>query len=121
MDAALAFGATRLDWCYTRDARFLSQMRAAELAPLGGALNTILPDKVGGRQWNRGRILDAKGQTVTAPWMRWPGMAWGCVNSPDWRRSWLEHARTALDAGIDWFIVDDPRMNEAAVACGSCF
>lgn len=53
--------------------------------------------------------------------MRWRDTAWGCVNSPAYRRTWLAHARAALEAGIDWFIVDDPRINEAAVAWGGCF
>ncbi|MGX9965595.1 hypothetical protein ACVFYP_19870 [Roseomonas sp. F4] len=121
LEAAKAFGATRLDWCYTRDRGFMTQARQAGLAPLGGALNTILTDSLTGRAWREGRILDREGRPVTAPWMRWPGMAWGCVNSPAYRTTWLAHAKAGLEAGIDWFIVDDPRMNEAAVAWGGCF
>lgn len=121
LDVAKSFSATRLDWSYTVDSGFLTRARDAGLAPLGGALNTILPDQVNGKTWREGRIRDAQGQPVTAPWMRWPGVAAGCVNSPAYRRSWLDHARASLKAGIDWFMVDDPRMNEVAVGWGGCY
>lgn len=122
LETAKAFGATRLDWCYSQDKTFLSQARAAGMKTLGGTLNTILPDTVGGKTRTQGRILDIKGQPVTAPWMRgWQGIFWGCVNSPAYRAIWLDNARASLDAGDDYFMVDDPMMNSIAVSWGGCF
>jgi hypothetical protein len=121
LDVARAFGATRLDWCYSEDKTFFRAARAAGMKVLGGALNTILPDTVGGKTRLQGRILDANGRPLTAPWMQWPGIYWGCVNSPAYRTIWLAHARAALAAGVDYFTVDDPTMNVAAAQWGGCF
>lgn len=122
IEVAQAFGATRLDWCYTSDKAFVEQARAAGLSVVGGALEPGRPDLVGSRERNTGRIVDRAGNRVTTPWMRvWPGVYWGCVNSPDFRRIWVAHASRALEAGVDWFVVDGAAMNGAAVAWGGCF
>lgn len=118
---ARAFGATRLDWCYTADARFVAAMRAAGLRAAGGAVNANLPDRPGVRTQAEGRILDRDGAPVTAPWMRGWGVAWGCANAPAYRAAWLAHARAALEAGASHLTMDDPRMNDAAAAWGGCW
>jgi hypothetical protein len=122
LDAAKAFGATRLDWCYSEEKAFFSQARAAGLKTIGGTLNTTLPDTLGGNTRRQGRILDINGNPLTAPWMRnWQGIFWGCVNSPTYRAIWLDNARASLAAGVDYFMVDDATMNTSAVGWGGCF
>ena len=119
--AARAFGATRLDWCYTADARFVAAARAAGLRTVGGTLNANMTDAPGRQSWRDGRILDRDGARVAAPWMRAWGVAWGCVNAPEHRAAWLAHAQAVLEAGVDWLLMDDPGMNAAAVAWGGCW
>ena len=121
LEAARAFGATRLDWCYTADPRFVAAARGAGLRTVGGTLNANMTDAPGRHSWREGRILDRDGNRVAAPWMRGWGVAWGCVNAPEYRAAWLAHARAALEAGVDWLLVDDPAMNAAAVGWGGCW
>ncbi|MFV2066296.1 MAG: hypothetical protein ACC645_04900 [Pirellulales bacterium] len=117
---ASAFHATRFDWVYTQERAFVEQ------AKKGGygfwcAINSMVPDAPGGGR-TKGRLTDLDGNLVTAPWMRgWKGAAWGCVNSPPWRQSYLTWAKTCLDAGTDGFQMDDPPINYAAVRWGACF
>jgi hypothetical protein len=122
LEIAKAFGANRLDWCYSEDKAFYAQARAAGMKTIGGTLNTTLPDTLGGNTRRQGRILDINGNPVTAPWMRnWQGIFWGCVNSPAYRAIWLDSARASLAAGVDYFMVDDATMNTSAVDWGGCF
>jgi hypothetical protein len=118
---AHAFGATRLDWCYTADPRFVATMRGAGLHLVGGTVNANLTDRPGVREYAEGRILDRDGAAVAAPWMRGWGVAWGCANAPAYRAAWVAHARAALEAGASHLTMDDPRMNEAAAAWGGCW
>jgi hypothetical protein len=122
LEVARAFGATRLDWCYTTDAAFLANCRRAGMSVLGGALSPTLADRVDAGGMPTGRILDRQGQPVTAPWMRaWNRIYWGCMNNPDFRRTVLTRVELSLKAGIDWFLFDDAQGNAAAVRWGGCW
>jgi len=117
---AKAFGATRFDWVYTLDPKFIGRAKAMGMG-FYTALNTILTDGPGLRTREKGRILNLEGERVAAPWMvAWKGY-WGCANSPDYRRTFIEHARRCIDAGTDGFQVDDPGLNVAAIAWGGCY
>ena len=117
---AKAFHATRLDWVYTMDPKFIGRAKALGMG-FYTALNTILTDGPGLRTREKGRILNLKGERVCAPWMvAWSGY-WGCANSPDYRRTFLGHAKRCIDAGTDGFQVDDPGLNVAAIAWGGCY
>ena len=119
--AARAFQANRLDWCYTEDRGFIQRAKAAGMATVGGTLNSVLPDQPGGTERLRGRVADRNGRLLQAPWMPWPGRSWGCASSPEFRAAWLAHATLALEAGIDWLQMDDPRLNAEAVRWGGCW
>ncbi|CAN5347797.1 hypothetical protein BH10PSE7_BH10PSE7_17620 [soil metagenome] len=120
-EAARAFGATRLDWCYGTDKAFFDAMRAVGIRTIGGALNAELPDAGSDNQYTLGRVLDRQGKRVTAPFMKSWGVFNGCVNSPEYRATYLGRAKQALVAGADWFVTDDPGMNYTAIAWGGCY
>ncbi|MCF6283664.1 MAG: hypothetical protein L3K26_00510 [Candidatus Hydrogenedentes bacterium] len=117
---AEAFGVTRYLWIYTEEAAFIQEAKKSATS-FQCTLNSMVTDQPeGGRQ--RGRIMDLNGNLVTGPWMRtWGDPAWGCANSPEWRESYLAHARKSLDAGADLFQMDDPGLNFTAINWGACF
>lgn len=122
MRDAKAFHATRFDWVYSTNPAWIAECRR-----LGywftGTLSTILADAPGGNTREKGRILDKSGKQVAAPWMRgWPNPGyWGCVNSPDYRETFLAHAKLLIDGGANAIQMDDPDSNVAAVAWGGCY
>ncbi|MEE4312700.1 MAG: hypothetical protein V2J62_12625 [candidate division KSB1 bacterium] len=115
-----AFFATRLDWVYSTDPEWIAECRSRGYH-FKAALNTILPDAPGLKRWEKGRIKDKDGESVTAPWMRGWDSRWGCVNSPAYRSTYLAHARKCIQGGTDAFQMDDPGINHAAIAWGGCY
>lgn len=116
---ARAFHASRFDWVYSTDPSYICECRSRGYW-FGGALNTILTDKPGTATRERGRVLDKNGERIAAPWMvSWQGY-WGCVNSPDYRETFLTHARLLIDGGADAIQMDDPVLNAGAVQWGGC-
>ncbi len=123
---AAAFHATRIEWCYSFDADWIKQVKSKGYF-YGGTLNSCLAD-----QWPHssdnltyrlGRIRDRKGNFITAPWMSmWtPVPYWGCVNSPEYRKIYLDCARRLIEAGADAIQTDDPTLNLSALRWGGCF
>jgi len=119
---ATAFHATRLDWVYSTDPAWIAECKTRGYW-FTGTLNTILPDAPGADSREKGRILDKSGNRVAAPWMRnWPDPGyWGCVNSPDYRHTFLAHAKLLIDGGVDAIQMDDPPINLGAVGWGGCY
>jgi hypothetical protein len=123
---AKAYHATRIEWCYSFDSDWIKKVKDAGFF-YGGAVNSILsdqmPDGGGAVTHLSGRICDVKGRFVTAPWMsEWtPVPYWGCVNSPEYRRIYLESVKKLIDAGVDAVQTDDPAFNIAAFNWGGCF
>ncbi|WP_215241509.1 hypothetical protein [Dyadobacter helix] len=115
---AAAFHASRLDWVYNDDKTWIQEVKKRGYQ-YGGTVNANLPDTKGGQ--TLGRILDSGGARLTAPWMEGWGVFWGCVNSDDYRATYLAHTKRLIDAGADFIQVDDPRMNMAAMAWGGCY
>jgi hypothetical protein len=99
----------------------MAAARRAGLSTLGGALSPTLPDQVGGTTTNVGRAVARDGSPIVAPWMRASGARWGCTNNPSYRAIVLQHARAQLDAGVDYFTIDDANFNAALVAWGGCY
>ncbi len=116
---AAAFHATRLDWVYSFDPAWIRECRERGYS-FGGALNTKLPDAPGQKTKEKGRVLSKAGEPVTAPWMKEWKAWWGCVNSPEYRRTYLAHARLLIDGGADSIHMDDPGLNATAVKWGGC-
>ena len=118
---AAAFHATDFVWVYSLDKQFVQRMKQSG-AKVCLAVNSMVPDAVGTNTRRRGRLLDLDGNLLSAPWMRtWKENAWGCVNSPEYRASFVAHAAAAIDAGSDTLQMDDPATNMAAVRWGGCF
>lgn len=119
-EAARAFHATRLDWVYSTDTTWIQACTDSGYH-LMSALNSKLPDEPGSNLRHQGRILDRDGNPVTAPWMKDWKHWWGCVNTPEYRSIFFEHATLCLDGGTDGLQVDDPDMNANAINWGGCF
>jgi len=51
----------------------------------------------------------------------WKHSSWGCVNSPDYRRSYLARLKQYADLGADSIQTDDPGNNWTATQWGACF
>jgi hypothetical protein len=120
LQAARDFHVTQIVWIYTTDKKFITKANKLGIR-VSVALNTILTDGPGLRTRKRGRIENLDGQLVCAPWMRsWNGV-WGCANSSEYARIFLDYARRCVDAGSDTLQVDDPAMNGHAVHWGACY
>lgn len=111
-EAAQAFHADWLLWCYTTDTAFIRRARTLGLK-VQTALSPSLPDKLpsGQKRWQQGRLRDSSGRLVTAPWMASWSTWWGCVNSPAFQQTWRHHLAAALQAGAHSIQVDDPAMS----------
>ncbi len=119
--AAADFHATGFYWVYATDTAWIKEVVRRGYT-FQGSLNSILPDHVGGkRTFELGRIQDAKGDFVTAPWMKTWKTWWGCVNSPEYRQTFLDHAMVYINAGVDVLQVDDPGLNAQAAGWGGCY
>ena len=112
------FHATRLEWVYSFDPEWIKECKKQGYS-FGGTLNSKLPDTPGKSTKNKGRIHDKTGQPVTAPWMH--NAWWGCVNSPEYRESYLAHAKLLIDGGVDLIHMDDPDINVRAIEWGGCY
>jgi hypothetical protein len=117
---ATAFHATRLDWVYSANPAWITECKSRGYW-FGGALNTILTDAPGKKTREQGRILDKDGRRIAAPWMQsWNGY-WGCINSPQYRETFIAHAKLLIDGGADAIQMDDPGINFSAIQWGGCY
>lgn len=89
--------------------------------PYQGWLSTILPDTMFGNTRQQGRILNEKGELVTGPWMVAFKGWWGCMNSPEYRKVYLDYVKMYIDAGAESLQMDDPGENATAVQWGGCY
>lgn len=116
-----AFGATRLEWAYISDKAFIERIKARGLT-FAPAVSTMTFVGRLSSERTLGRVVDRKGSPVTAPWMRmWRESGWGCVNSPDYRQSYLSRLEQFADLGADAIQADDPGCNWTATRWGACF
>jgi hypothetical protein len=121
LQAVDAFHATRLDWAYITDKKFIQEIKRRGLAFCPTTNSSAFVGDLRPKQ-KRGRIVDLDGNIVTAPWMRmWKHSSWGCVNSPDYRQSYLARLKQYADLGGDSIQTDDPGNNWSAVNWGACF
>lgn len=121
LKAIEAFHATRLEWAYIYDREFIEKIKARGLT-FSPAVNTMTFTGKLAQEQKLGRIVDRRGNVVSAPWMRmWKRPGWGCVNSPDYRESYLNRLKQLVDLGADTIQVDDPGCNWTATHWGACF
>ena len=119
---ASEFYATRLDWCYTSDPRFIHEMSAVGLKSIGGAISPTISDAPGSGNYRAGRIKDRNGERLVAPWMRSQNPTnWGCVNNPIFKENFFNYATSMLKSGIDCIQWDDSLGNAHAVKWGGCW
>lgn len=110
--AAQQFHATYLNWVYTTDSDFIHKADSLGLK-VQVTLSPTLPDLLSEPpQRDVGRMINEKGEKVTAPWMKGWGYWWGCVNNPAFKKLWLTYIQKSLDAGADGFQVDDPAFSQ---------
>jgi hypothetical protein len=109
------FGATRIEWVYSTDREFVSQLKS--IAPwYGGALNSSSP-----LPNDKGIALDFDGKSIVAPWMLSWGSKW--ISTTD-RRTVDFLKRTAqeyLRIGANSIQIDDWRLQYAASDWGGDF
>ena len=119
---AEGFHATGFYWVYAAgDKAWIAEVKKRGYT-FQGALNTILPDRLGAHTSRQGRLQNEQGALLTAPWMStWKGVWWGCVNSAEYRQTYLEHAKAYLDAGVDTLQMDDPDANVHGRQWGACY
>ncbi|MBK8563824.1 MAG: hypothetical protein IPN76_10915 [Saprospiraceae bacterium] len=109
-NAAKSFHATYLNWVYTTNPHFIRKADSLGYK-LQVALTPTLHDlPLGSTNSDQGRVLNTKGEKVTAPWMKGWNNWWGCVNSPAFQATYFAHIEAALKAGAHGFQVDDPAM-----------
>jgi hypothetical protein len=125
--AAREFHATRLDWLYLsgqpdRDKAFVAKFKAAGF-PVGGTLNCQLADSptAAKRTYTMARTVDMKGEPLKDPWTKSWGMRFCCPNNPDYAKLYLDHARYALEIGVDHFQMDGVQLNDIMLHYGGCF
>jgi hypothetical protein len=115
--AAKAFHATRLDWLYSRNASFVSELKQFGMSDISLAMNPQTAD-ANGSSWQVGRVININGDKLVAPWMRqWPGKKryYGCVNNPAYTNVAHTFADTLIDAGATAIQHDDPTSNAEVV------
>ena len=119
---AARFYATHMMWVYVRDTEFIREAKAKGYV-FQSSLNTVLDGRSAGFKPEEGRVMDAEGNLITAPWMAsWQDVWWGCVNSDEYRKIYLHHAMIAVEGGTDLLHMDDPGLNYAvAVNWGGCY
>ncbi len=121
LEAMKAFHATRLEWAYITDKKFLAEIKKRGMTYCPAINTSAFVGDLREKQ-RRGRILDLNGGIITAPWMRmWKNSSWGCVNCPDYRQSYLTRLKHFADLGADSIQTDDPGNNWTAVNWGGCF
>jgi len=125
--AAREFHATRLDWLYLsgnpdRDKAFVAKFKAAGFL-IGGTLNCQPPDSPTGakRTYTMARTVDMKGEPLKDPWTKSWGMRFCCPNHPGYAKLYLDHARYALDQGVDHLQMDGVQLNDIMLHYGGCF
>lgn len=100
-DVARAFGATRIEWVYTRDVGFVKTLK--DVAPwFGGTVNANgpLPN-------DDGMARDFDGGVLAPPWMKAWGAKWVTTTHPDTQRVIADQIALALSLGADSIQVDD--------------
>lgn len=125
--AAREFHATRVDWLYLsgqplRDKAFVARFKAAGFQ-VGGTLNCQPTDSPTAtkRAFTIARTVDMKGEPLKDPWTKSYGGRFCCPNHPGYSKLFLEHARYALDAGVDYFQMDGVQLNDIMRHYGGCF
>jgi hypothetical protein len=113
-----SFGATRIEWTYSRDPAVTSALVRA-FGGFGGAVNANmrLPDE-------SGMAKDFDGRSLAHPRMKaWShGGLWNSTAHPDTMRAWFEAASAFLEQGAVSMQVDDALMQlYAAVHWGGDF
>jgi len=112
----------RIDWIYYENDNILEEYRSRGLE-FSLAINPQIADS-SGFTTKKHRILDYKGETFVAPWMRkWKNKNpyWGCVNNPGFYSLFLERTLFLASKGPYAIMVDDALFNVQLKGRGGCF
>lgn len=115
-----SFYASRLIWSYISDKKTIDAINIKKIT-FSAALNTILADSFGSNNRLQGRMMDLEGHLLEAPWMKGWKTYWGCMNSPDFKRIFIECLDRYLSLKINSIQIDDFSGNYHALEWGGCF
>jgi hypothetical protein len=115
LEVIRAYGANRVEWCYSDAEEFIQQIRGA-IEWFGGAINPTLRP-----QSDSGYALDIEGKPIVAPWMTHWGSPWISTTSNDSRQALFNKSKRFIERGARSIQVDDPLMQLATVRWGGDF
>jgi hypothetical protein len=104
LDAIRAFGATRVEWCYSNDKDYIRVLKT-QVGSFGGTLNSIPP-----LSSDDGTARDFDGKPLIHPRMKATGWKWVTTTHPDTEKTIQAQATKFLDAGADSIQIDDPLL-----------
>jgi hypothetical protein len=103
-----AFGATRVEWVYTKDPGFAEALKRGQRW-FGGTLNAN-----GSLTKDDGYARDFDGKVLVAPWMTgWNGR-WVTTTHPDTQRDFEQQLARYIALGVRSIQHDDPRLQDYA-------
>jgi len=101
IEVARAFGATRIEWVYTKEPGFVKALK--EVAPwFGGAINANGP-----LPSDDGMAKDFDGEVLAPPWMKAWSAKWVTTTHPDTQQAIAKQISLALSMGANSIQVDD--------------
>ena len=122
--AIAAFHATRMEWSYTVDPKYIDRVKESGIRRFAGTVNSLY-NYANPRQYAEkaapGHLTDRTGKPVTAPWMTQNMLWWGCVNSKEYRDFYAKNLESLIDAKVDSIHMDDQALNHRAVPWGACY
>ena len=123
MQALKDFHATTLAWAYITNSAFIDRVKASGRV-FGGAAAAPSYHKANKKEgwFDEVVIVNLTGEPIIAPWKRtWKRTLWGCVNSPELERGYVEYLKRYIDAGAQIMQRDEPGANFNATRWGGCF
>ncbi|MEA3365943.1 MAG: hypothetical protein U9Q79_09925, partial [Candidatus Hydrogenedentes bacterium] len=117
------FHVTRLEWAYINDPTFIAEVKSRGCLFGGAASGPSYIKQGDDPDWfEKVVVKNLEGEPIIAPWKRnWNRTLWGCVNTPEFERGYLEYLKQYIDAGAQVMQRDEPRANLLAVNWGGCF
>jgi len=123
MQALRDFHATTLAWAYITNSAFIERVKASGRVFGGAAAAPSYHREDRKEGWfEEVVIVNLEGEPIIAPWKRaWKRTLWGCVNSPELERGYVEYLKRYIDAGAQIMQRDEPVANLSAAGWGGCF
>ena len=116
--AGHAFHITRLDWCYSKNAEWITKIKEQGWSYMGALINQTKVRLT----WR----YKADGSWWLVPWFTWvdpkdPSESLPCYNDPYYERMYVDSAKAFIDQGFSCFHKDDSQGNMDSLGAGCCF